>query len=417
MSIKRIESDKRKRNYRYDGKSAKWVAYRVDVTSRGKRHRPVFPTKAEAERYIDQIRISSAYNRSGLKAPPGVRAVIRLSTLFNERLRWIERRKERVNAETAFARFREIVGFDAPVTEITKAHFQQYANARMRDVSPDTVRREMTRLASAFNTAEQMFPVELEGYEPPPIKRPRAKKRDNVMRRTITAEEKDLIADGLRHPPKTGHRQISEDAAKTMAAMFEIAWLLGLRYSEILGLKKTDFNIVQKRLRFRRFKTGTHTVIESLPTRAVEILSELSAASEGEMIFTRPVSSTGFGKALKRICEANGIPYGRGKEDGITFHSTRHSFTTRLVQVADIATAAALTGHSNKEMVAYYAHASEQSKANAMDAMYGSSRTDEILRLIYDRIAAGEMTFEQFRSAVLDLENTASLSQTRHASA
>src|SRR5690606_26086271 len=123
---------------------------------------------------------------------------------------------------TAFDRFRVIVGFDAPVTEITKAHFQQYANARISTVSADTIRREMTRLASAFNSAEQMFPIELDGYEPPPIKRPRAKKRDSVMRRTISAEEKDLIAAGLREHTETGRRQISADAAKTMAAMFEI---------------------------------------------------------------------------------------------------------------------------------------------------------------------------------------------------
>src|SRR5690606_21036426 len=220
--------------------------------------------------------------------------------------------------------------------------------ARKPHVASDTIRRELTRIYAAFMTAEEMFPVELDGYEAPPIKRPKKQKRDGVARRTISAEEKDSIVKFLsdyRFPSRGW--QVPDHTPLVMAGMFEFAWLLGLRYSEILGLLRRDFDRMPPRLRFRRFKTAEAATFEFLPDRAVEILAEMSDLSTTEFIFDLKLSTNAFEKILRQACEASGIPYGRKKTDGITFHSTRHSFTTRLVQVTDIATAASITGHSD----------------------------------------------------------------------
>src|SRR5690606_13315512 len=130
---------------------------------------------------------------TGVKQPKLGRSSVRISKLFAKRLELIPNEKEKIVCKTAFERFRDMVEYDAPVTEITKAHFQLYINARKPHVASDTIRRELTRIYAAFTTAEEMFPVELDGYEAPPIKRPKKQKRDGVARRTISAEEKDSI--------------------------------------------------------------------------------------------------------------------------------------------------------------------------------------------------------------------------------
>lgn len=91
---------------------------------------------------------------------------------------------------------------------------------------------------------------------------------------------------------------------------------------------------------------------------------------------------------LRDACNECGIEYGRESIDGVTFHSTRHSFTTRLVEVTDLATAQSFTGHANKQMIAYYSHASDGSPKAAMERMYGSDRR-RTLRLILTDLKSG----------------------------
>lgn len=106
------------------------------------------------------------------------------------------------------------------------------------------------------------------------------------------------------------------------------------------------------------------------------------------------------------------MKYGRNEQDGITFHSNRHSFTTRLIQVTDIATARAFTGHSNAEMVGYYSHASADSRRAAMEKLYGKSTED--LRQIYDNIVSGEFDFDEFVEAVSKVKFLGFMAQSHH---
>lgn len=72
-----------------------------------------------------------------------------------------------------------------------------------------------------------------------------------------------------------------------------------------------------------------------------------------------------------------------------------------MIQVTDIATARAFTGHSNAEMVGYYSHASADSGKAAMEKLYGKSTED--LREVYDNIVSGKLDFEQFVEAISKL--------------
>lgn len=71
------------------------------------------------------------------------------------------------------------------------------------------------------------------------------------------------------------------------------------------------------------------------------------------------VNFTSLRDGFMKACESTGIPYGLHTANGITLHSLRHTFATRL-QDKNIQpyTIMALMGHSSAKMSAVYSHAS-----------------------------------------------------------
>jgi len=86
------------------------------------------------------------------------------------------------------------------------------------------------------------------------------------------------------------------------------------------------------------------------------ILKDIPKAIHAPYVFLykgKPVKD--IRTALKKACKEVGIPYGRKFEDGITFHTLRHTFNTnmRKAGVADSVTMK-ITGHSTMEMFDRY---------------------------------------------------------------
>jgi hypothetical protein len=75
----------------------------------------------------------------------------------------------------------------------------------------------------------------------------------------------------------------------------------------------------------------------------------------------------------------------------------------RIVQVADIATAQSFTSHSNRDMIAYYSHASSKSREDAMQKMYGKKDelTEDKLKVIFEKVQKKKMKFEEFLTIIL----------------
>lgn len=175
--------------------------------------------------------------------------------------------------------------------------------------------------------------------------------------------------------------------------MFELAWLLGLRLGEVLKLTPADYDPNSRSLRVVRWKTGAVTRFDHLPDRAVEILAEFTA-EPAATIFPLSCSLVTMYSVLRAACTECGIEYGRESIDGVTFHATRHSFTTRLVEVTDLATAQSFTGHANKQMIAYYSHASDGSRKAAMERMYGSDKHEKLIEILIN-LRGGSVDLER----------------------
>lgn len=396
-TITPVEYERKKAHLRYDSAKKRWVGYQIDVRAGKKRYRNTFKTRREAESFIDELRKQSLYGRAGMKA--AAPAAPKVSALFEKRVLKIANHAAKLRAKRVFAYFQKLLEYDLPITSVKTSHFREFNNSREEDgVKPETINREVNELASAFHSAAQMFPKELEDYEAPRIARPKVSKRKKA-KHVITEAEAAAIIAAIKIRQRVREYAPRVASRPAVALMFELAWLLGLRIGEAEKLLKTDFDPKDESLRIVRWKTGDITTFRYLPDRAMEILREAIALSRTEFVFDVPCSRRTVESIIEEACGKAGLAYGRNTLDGVTFHSTRHSFTSRLVRVTDPATAAEFTGHSSKEMVDWYSHASDESKKEAMARMYGKKDTDR-LRTIYEETRSGELGFESFLDAL-----------------
>jgi integrase len=149
----------------------------------------------------------------------------------------IKNRSERVRAERILKYFETVSEYDLKISELGSNHLQSFINARTADgVKVETINREMNILSTALKTAGEIFPDRLIGYDAPRIPRPRFKKKGRT--RVVTETEKDLIYNFLTVPRiQTETAKVFENRIR-IARMFEISWLLGLRFGEVARLEK-----------------------------------------------------------------------------------------------------------------------------------------------------------------------------------
>lgn len=390
MSITKVEFKNRKAHLRYDPVKKVYVGYQIDVRAGKRRYRDTFKTRGDAQRFIDALKSAAPYRKAGLKVESSNAPL--LSKLFAVRLLKIENPKEKIRAIRVFEYFRRLLDHDPLVTAIRTAHFQLYINKRTEDgVKNETIYRELNTIGSAFHGAAAMFPLELEDYEPPKIARPRVNKGKR-QRHEITETEMNAIVKNILELRMEHERPVRTASRPVIAKVFELAWLLGLRSSELKKLPKVRFNKNERTLLVYRPKTNTFNLLEFLPDRVIELLDN---DPDTEFIFNIPCSDHTFESIVREACVGAGLVYGRGKADGVTFHSTRHAFTSRLVRVTDIATAGEFTGHSTDEMVDYYSQPSRESKRLAMERMYGNGKKITPAE-VFAKIKSGEIDLDAF---------------------
>lgn len=380
--IKRVEG--KNKFARYDPKSKQYVCYRIDVRVNGKRLRSAFPTRKDAQDFIDAARSRQKNKRAGIKSV--VRSP-RVSELFAARLKEIKSKHEYARVERVFKFFQDLIG-DPKVTEVSRGDFQLFINNRT-GVKLETINRELNPLSKAFRSAPQLFPKELEDYEPPRVPRPKFKR--TRREKIISTKEKDAI---LKHLyASQGDETVAEYENRIrIGRMFHLAYLLGMAYKEVATLKKSSYN---GELIFIRHKTGNEVKFEWLPDEAHQVIKAAIASSGSDYIFTHTGSTPkDFYKVMRSAVEAVGLVYGR--ENGITFHSARHSFVTAAMAHTDLKTVGSMSGHSDETMVMLYTHATPESRKKALQSMYGKADLKEI----FEKVRSGKMSFEEFEKLV-----------------
>ena len=225
------------------------------------------------------------------------------------------------------------------VTDLTSKEVAKYRDMRQKQVSPDTLKRELTIFSQALTTASKDWGIALPQN---PVKMISLPKADKSRTRRLETGEKERL---LQSSNPELHRIIT------------VALETGMRRGEILNFKKSHIIFPKSVLFIPSAKTDQPRTIP-LSSQAITALRGQMRASErvsGGVIclyethlFT--YTPRGLSGAFLRLCRRLNI-------DNLHFHDLRHEATSRLFEKGlNPVEVATITGHKDTKMLMRYTH-------------------------------------------------------------
>jgi integrase len=173
----------------------------------------------------------------------------------------------------------------------------------------------------------------------PPIRRPNA---DVRPREHLTPQEADRLQAAASKIGRYGARD---------ALMIRMAYVHGLRASELIGLQWSDVDFDNRCLHVRRLK-GSRPATHQLNTDEIRGLKKLPGERRGTVFKSErqgPLTANGFGKIVARAGEAMGFEF------RIHPHMLRHSTGHKLANEGkDTRSIQAYLGHANIQNTVKY---------------------------------------------------------------
>ena len=217
---------------------------------------------------------------------------------------------------------------------------QNIVTTGLKRVQPQTVKRDLSVLSSAINTAiiEWNIPLKMN-----PVSKIRWKHTDQARdRRFEDGEESQLLS----------------HATPFMARMITVAVETAVRRSELLRIKRSHINFFKQTLEIGLTKTDKPRTIP-LSSSALKALKEQLRASdkvipmEEQPIFQ--ITGSRLFKDFQRLREEIGIINFR-------WHDLRHEATSRLFEKGlNMMEVASITGHEDLKMLKRYTHIKPES--------------------------------------------------------
>jgi integrase len=319
-------------------RNAKW---QVQVRRHG--HSPrakSFQLKADAQRWARHV--EAELDRTLIPDDPRTLSAVTVADVFSryrdtvtdaKRGRGPERKRIEVFLRQDWSRL--------SLANATPAVFSRFRDARLQEVQPGTVLREMGLLRSIFETARKEWGFTSLPNPMASLKRPRAPEgRD---RRLIPGELQALIA------------TCSTVAGSWLLHGIELAIETGLRRGELLGIRWRHVNFNTAVLHIPFTKTDKARTIP-LTDRALEILYERKASSATDAEYAFPVSANAFRLAWER-CKRRAEKAGCVGVQELRFHDLRHEAVSRFFEKGlSTAEVALISGHKDMRMLFRYTH-------------------------------------------------------------
>lgn len=229
------------------------------------------------------------------------------------------------------------------LSDIGTLSVEDYKIQRMKEVAPVTVNREVALLKHMFNLADAWGVFRGRN----PVKGVKFLAENNLKFRVLSEEEEAKL---LRCCPLYLHDMVL------------FALHTGLRSGDIFRLKWEDINTKEQQLKIVVRKTNRE--LEFPLTDAINtILGRWRTIQRCAFVFYNQLTGHRFHDvktALKNAVADAGFT-------GITWHTFRHTFATRLIgQGTDIITVKELLGHAEIKTTMRYAHTSREAKKKAM---------------------------------------------------
>ncbi len=252
-----------------------------------------------------------------------------------------------------------------------------------------TINRDVTSLKACLSRA-----VEWDVLDENPLQKLRPIRTDNQFRaRYLTDEEERLLRETLRERDeqlrqrrdignnwrRERHKRVLPDLATRFFSDYLHPMVLltvntGLRRGEVLQLKWSDVDLLQRKLMIRgdNAKSGKTRYVplndEALSTLqrwqpSAEAMGWVFPAHDGDRMMS---IKTSWKRVLKRAAIRD-----------FRWHDLRHHFASRLVMKGvDLNTVRELLGHSDLSMTLRYAHLSPEHKADAVAKLCDSEEND-----------------------------------------
>jgi len=257
-----------------------------------------------------------------------------------------------------------------PVSMIDEGRVESYKSWRVKEheVRDVTVRHDLHALSTFFRYA-----IKQHWVRENPLRRVEIPSDADAVRIHVIspAEEKLYFARAGKHPDL-------HDLGRLMI-------LQGMRPEEITSLPKCDVNLERGQLQVRWGKSPAARRTLDLTSESRRILAA-RLPENSPWIFP---SDRNPGQHIARLNNAHDNLCKEAKKAGIEFnfvlYDLRHTFATRMAEAGiDLATLAAILGHSSIRIVQRYVHPTAEHKKNAM------LRYDEMLRAAEEKSAQGE---------------------------
>lgn len=201
--------------------------------------------------------------------------------------------------------------------------------------------------------------------------------RDNPVRNVEIPSDAETVRIHVLAPEEERQYFLRAAKHKDLYDLGRIILNQGMRPDEVISLRKTDLDLERGQVHIECGKSAAARRTLDLTSESLHIFAR-RMSGHSLWIFPSPRNPgqhiTRLNGAHDRICAAASKA---GTSVRFVLYDFRHTFATRLAQAGiDLATIAAILGHSSIRIIQRYVHPTAEHKRNAM------LRYDEILKAV-----------------------------------
>lgn len=239
-------------------------------------------------------------------------------------------------------RFRQHPIADVPISELRPQDFAEWRDARLKDVAPASVNREMVLMSAVLTVARKEWGL----IDQNPMADVRKPSKPPPRDRIATDREMEALA-----------LSAGEDLTKATARAFQaflFAIETGMRAGEIVGLRWEQVDLERRVAHLPKTKNGFPRDVP-LSSEAVRLIEALPYADPVFRLSGQKLDAL-WRKLRNRAAVAD-----------LHFHDSRHMAVTRLAKKLDVLDLARMIGHRNVSQLLAYYNASASDIAKLLD--------------------------------------------------
>lgn len=230
------------------------------------------------------------------------------------------------------------------LSDLTAADFSAYSDERLKDVSPATLKRQLTPLKHMFRHAHDEWDIPLRDNPLAKLKFPGADKR----------RERRLQGNELKMLLHAGRKTRNKLVVPVICFALETA----MRRGEILALRYRDVDLERRTVIVRESKNGhSRTIPLTVAATAIvgDAVQRIESAGQMKNEHLFPMTPLALRLAWDRLTE-------RAEIEDLNFHDLRHEAISRLFELGlTVPEVASISGHRDMRMLFRYAHANHAS--------------------------------------------------------